>query len=334
MVNINFKCCKVNASSTFKIGLTAELHYSTINWTDTGVAQHRALALDYLEDFCVKMNDTFEPNFVFVFGDLIHEDGTKADQQARLVEIQDMLDTLTMSDRLTCGNHDLVDMTKAEVLTSVSETSLNYTAEISDYLIVSLDAMYENDGTSFGGTGQLGAGSGYIPKEELDWLENVLELTNRKVIIFLSAVIDEISLEGSYWGEYPASFVSNRAEVRKVLEDSEKVVAVFQANFHWSNSMKINGIPYFHIRCLVGDENKEGANGFINWQEVTIDDLTETVTVECYENLVKEKTMTETYTVTVGADIGAILSDIMPIIITLAVMTMMLSMLDKMGERL
>ena len=50
--------------------------------------------------------------------------------------------------------------------------------------------------------------------------------------------------------------IHHREEIRKILEDSKKVRAVFNGHLHWNKMDVHNGIPYFNIQSLV--ENFKG----------------------------------------------------------------------------
>ena len=73
-----------------------------------------------------------------------------------------------------------------------------------------------------------------FPAEEVDWLTADLKATDKKVVVFAHQRLDVANDYG----------VKNAAEVRKVLEGSGKVLAVFQGHSHKNDYKEIGGIHY------------------------------------------------------------------------------------------
>jgi hypothetical protein len=72
----------------------------------------------------------------------------------------------------------------------------------------------------------------------------------------------EQDLEDSFWfkGLAHLALVRERAELRKILEDSKKVRAVFNGHVHRNHLDVINGIPYVTFQSLIEnlDEDAPG----------------------------------------------------------------------------
>ena len=83
----------------------------------------------------------------------------------------------------------------------------------------------------------------------MQWLSDSLENTNFPTVIYIHHPLDEQSMENNYYfRERPErSCVSNRKEVRKMLEDSGKVVAVFNGHTHFFHEQTINNIQYITV---------------------------------------------------------------------------------------
>jgi alkaline phosphatase len=52
-------------------------------------------------------------------------------------------------------------------------------------------------------------------------------------------------------------YVKNAAEVRKVLEESGKVLAVFQGHHHPGQYHEIDGIHYYTLKAVLEDHGEE-----------------------------------------------------------------------------
>lgn len=83
----------------------------------------------------------------------------------------------------------------------------------------------------------------------MKWLSNSLENTNLPTLVHIHHPLDEQSMENNYYfRERPAgSCVSNREEVRKVLEGSGKVIAIFSGHTHFFHEQIMNDIQYVTV---------------------------------------------------------------------------------------
>jgi alkaline phosphatase len=85
-----------------------------------------------------------------------------------------------------------------------------------------------------------------IPAEQVDWLKEDLKGTDKPVVVFAHQRLDVADDYG----------VRNAADVRKVLEGSKRVRAVFQGHSHKNDYTDIAGI---HYCTLVGMIEGSGA---------------------------------------------------------------------------
>jgi len=106
---------------------------------------------------------------------------------------------------------------------------------------------------------------------QLDWLKKELKESKKPVIIFAHYPVDDQSFEGNPWFEErpELGLTENRAEVRKVLEDSGKVVAVISAHNHWYKLNYHNNIPYITLQSLV--ENIGDNTPALSWSILTFE---------------------------------------------------------------
>ena len=107
-----------------------------------------------------------------------------------------------------------------------------------------------------------------ISSEQIVWLEEELNSTNKPVVIFVHHSLADQNLEGNPWFEGRPSrcLIHNRDEVRKIIGDSKKVVAVINGHLHWNNISIHDGIPYVTIQSAIENFSNEGipAN---TWEE-------------------------------------------------------------------
>jgi alkaline phosphatase len=89
-----------------------------------------------------------------------------------------------------------------------------------DFHFVVLDACFRNDGEPYGRKNSKWNDAN-IPAAELEWLQADLRSTDRKTVVFAHQRLDVSNDHG----------VKNCPEVRGVLQDSRKVLAVLQQYF-------------------------------------------------------------------------------------------------------
>jgi alkaline phosphatase len=91
-----------------------------------------------------------------------------------------------------------------------------------------------------------------IPPAEIDWLNEDLKSTTKPVFVFNHQQLD---CEGDFC-------VNNAEEVRQLLENSAKTLAVFQGHNHQGHYSQIKGIHYYTLKAMVegcGSQNNSYA---------------------------------------------------------------------------
>lgn len=203
-------------------------------------------SLPFLKDFVQKMNNNFKPAFVVNLGDAINDVSSEDDAKNLNIVLSEMK-KLKCRFYTLAGNHEQRCLKKEELQTILALDSLYYSFDIKDYhFVVLFSEDYEKVTPA-------------IPPKQIDWLKQDLSNTNKPTIVFIHHVLSDQDLTGNIWfeGKSYRSLVSNREEVRIILEDSKKVIAVFNGHNHWNKMDIHNGIPYFSIQSLVENFKKE-----------------------------------------------------------------------------
>ena len=115
---------------------------------------------------------------------------------------------------------------------------------------VVLDACFRKDGQPYGRKNADWSDAN-IPGEELDWLKADLKETKGKTVVFVHQRLDVTN----YFG------VKNAKDVRTALEESKKVLAVFQGHSHQNDLKDVGGIHYCTLVAMVEGSGKEN-NGY------------------------------------------------------------------------
>jgi len=143
------------------------------------------------------------------------------------------------------GNHDIDSLSKKAFLETVENTGIPKEKSYYAFLhkgvqCIVLDANFKREGTPYD-NGNFDWTDANIPPEELEWLKKTLAEHDGKSMVFVHQRLDN---DGA------AICVRNAAEVRKVLSESKKVVAVFSGHDHPGAKRTIEGIHYYTIRWL------------------------------------------------------------------------------------
>lgn len=222
---------------TIKIGLISDIHNGPDQETRVGTR-----AAELLKGFVDDMNNNFKPDFIIELGDRVNNVDHNTDY-SHMKQVKNFLKGLRMPVYHILGNHDIANLDKEENK-DIMETNYNYKSfDYGGCHFILLDAQDE----TIGGIG------GSMSEKQLNWLKNELEQTSKKTIIFSHQALDEQDIiDNIHFRDYPTyAFVSNREEVRKIIENSKKVIAIFNGHVHWNNMEIINKVCYFSIHSLV-----------------------------------------------------------------------------------
>lgn len=152
--------------------------------------------------------------------------------------------------RHVLGNHCVWSLTKKEFLDTVGAKAAHYSLDHGGFHFIAIDACYRGDGQPYGRK-NFNWMDANVPPAELEWLAADLKATDKRCLAFLHQRLD---VENHYG-------VKNAAAVRKVLEDSGKVLAVFQGHYHRNDYKRLGGIHYCTLRAVVEGGGAEN-NGY------------------------------------------------------------------------
>ncbi|MDB5237771.1 MAG: hypothetical protein JWM46_41 [Candidatus Kaiserbacteria bacterium] len=196
-------------------------------------------SVPFLTDFVEKMKG--EPlDLVVNLGDAINDVEHDVDV-ANLKMVLNKLDDLTVPVINLVGNHEQWAMNETELEEILGIESLYYSKDINGHHIVALhsEAFLGEDSK--------------IGDEQKEWLVDDLKHTDLPAIVFIHHPLADQDLTGNFWfeGKPSRGLLSNRQEVREILERSGKVIAVFNGHTHWNKMNVHNDIPYFNINSIV-----------------------------------------------------------------------------------
>jgi predicted phosphodiesterase len=228
---------------TVRFGIVTDCHYAD---TDTVGTRYYRDSLDKLGE-CAKVMNRQHVDFLVELGDFKDRNSPPVEQKtlSHLQAVENVFREFNGPTYHVLGNHDEDSISKQQFLANIENTGINptksyYSFDYNDVHFVVLDANYKSDGADYD-HGNFDWTDANIPPAELQWLRQDLAASRGAVIVLIHQLLDGT---GSY-------YVKNAAEVRQVLEQSGKVLAVFQGHHHDGGYSRIRGIHYYTLKAVV-----------------------------------------------------------------------------------
>ncbi len=232
-----------HAKDSLRVGLVTDLHHAD---KPSAGSRHYRETLGKLAE-AANQFEKDRVDFIVELGDIIDAADTVETEQRYLKEINREFCAISKDRHYVLGNHCVDTLTKAEFLGGVEQKESYYSFDRGDFHFVVLDACFRNDGEPYGRKNSKWNDAN-IPAAELEWLQADLRSTDRKTVVFAHQRLDVSNDHG----------VKNCPEVRRVLQDSGKVLAVLQGHSHQNDLKDIGGIHYCTLVAMVegtGAEN-------------------------------------------------------------------------------
>ena len=227
-----------------RLGLVTDMHYA--DKMPAG-SRHYRETLTKLKEMA-RQFEKDRPDHVVELGDFIDAADSVEVEMANLSRINKDFMALPGKKHYVLGNHCVHTLTKDEFLSGVGQKQSNYSFDAGGFHFVILDACFRSDGQPYGRK-NFNWTDPNIPADQVEWLQVDLERANGETIVFVHQRLDV----SNHYG------VKNAAQVRKVLEESDKVLAVFQGHSHENNHSEINGIHYSVLAAMVEGSGAENS---------------------------------------------------------------------------
>jgi 3',5'-cyclic AMP phosphodiesterase CpdA len=231
------------APPLLRFGVVTDIHFADID--PNGARTYRE-SDDKLAE-CVQVMNAKGVTFLVELGDFKDQD--KTPDEARTLKYLEQIESVFAGFNgpryHVIGNHDTDSLSKAQFLAAAPNTGIvpnatRYTFVSRGIRFVVLDASHMSDGSDYD-HGNFEWSDSNVDAPQLDWLAKALAASAEPAVVFVHQQLDG---SGAY-------YVKNAAEVRAVLEQSGKVIAVLQGHRHEGGFSTINGIPYFTFRGLI-----------------------------------------------------------------------------------
>jgi len=219
-----------------KVGIVTDLHYAD---KPPAGSRHYRETPDKLAEAAEQFGKD-KPAFIVELGDFIDAADSVETELGYLKRINRDFSAICKQRHYVLGNHCVYTLTKPEFLNGVEQKKSYYSFDSGGFHFIVLDSCFRSDGEPYGRKNFQWTDPN-IPAAEVEWLKADLNMTNKKTVVFAHQRLDVSNHHG----------VKNAAEVRKVLEDSGKVLAVFQGHNHINDLKKISGIHYCTLVAMV-----------------------------------------------------------------------------------
>ncbi len=245
-----------NPGIRVKFGIVTDSHYAD-SAPNPKKNRYFRESISKMEE-CVELMNQVKVDFLIELGDFKNKVTPPNKKKAllHLHAIENLFQQFKGPTYHVIGNHDLdsiskEDFSKIVYNTKIPAHSTFYSFDLKGMHFIVLDANFKSDGVEYR-NGNFDWRDTNIPPAEMDWLKRDLRSTNKPVIVFIHQQLD---CKGN-------KCVNNAEEVREILDESSKVLTVFQGHNHKGNYKQINGIHYYTLKAMVdgsGSQNNSYA---------------------------------------------------------------------------
>ena len=219
-----------------RFGLLTDTHYADKPPAGT---RHYRESLDKIREGITAFNRG-GVSFAVELGDFIDAAKEVPDELAYLAKLEAVYATVRADRHYVLGNHCCWTLTKPQFFDHCGAKKPFYSFDRNGFHFVILDACYRADGVSYGGRNYEWTDTD-IPPAEREWLAADLDVASGKTVVFVHQRLDVKNHYG----------VKSGPAVRKILEESGKVLAVFQGHNHINEHKYIGGIHYCTLAAMV-----------------------------------------------------------------------------------
>jgi predicted phosphodiesterase len=223
-------------TADLKIGLVTDLHYA--DKAAAGTRHYRETPAKLAEAAAELAKH--KPSVLVELGDFIDAADSVKVELGYLKRINRDFKTICKQRHHVLGNHCVYTLKKQEFLETVEQKKSYYSFDAGHFHFIVLDSCFRSDGEPYGRKNFEWTDPN-IPAAELEWLKADLKATSKHTVVFAHQRLDVSSVYG----------VKNAPAVRKILEESKQVLAVFQGHSHENDHKEIGGIHYCTLVAMI-----------------------------------------------------------------------------------
>jgi hypothetical protein len=236
----------VSGGGGVRFGILTDVHFADI--PSQGRRYYRE-SLGKLRE-SIDLFNRVKPDFVVELGDFIDAAEEAETELKYLRKVEEEFSQFKGPRHYVLGNHCVWTLTKQLFLENSGAREPYYSFDARGFHFVVLDSCYRADGVSYGEK-NFHWTDAEIPPAEQEWLAEDLEKTFLPAILFAHHRLD---VEPPYG-------IKSAETVRRILEKSGKVLAVFQGHNHINEHRLIDAIHYCTLEAVVEGSGAEN-NGY------------------------------------------------------------------------
>jgi 3',5'-cyclic-AMP phosphodiesterase len=224
-----------------RFALISDVHLGPLASHQGKLRKLTHLSEDLINAFVRRMRDEVRPDLVINLGDVIEDESPEKDRE-RYRQFVAMLREIDKPVLHVAGNHDTINLTAAELCAMWGHaTDATYSQDHHGIHFAVLRTIEHRDERI------------ELPAAQIEWLKRDLAATKLPAIVLMHHPASEMRLEGNRWFEkFPhVCRVVERRALREVIQNSGKVLAVFNGHVHWNHFDVIAGIPYITLQSLI-----------------------------------------------------------------------------------
>jgi Icc protein len=224
----------------FKFALIADVHVGDEALYEGHIRKLSRHSLGFLDELALELRDR-NLDLVVQLGDLIEDCPEKEKDATNYIEAVKRLSHMPASVLHVIGNHEQVNLSVEELCSINGMKTPYFSRDIAGYHCVVLF------------TASTAHTDIHIDQLQQNWLKDDLAKASIPTLVFVHHPLDDQNLDDNPWfARYPDyCFVEERADVRRILHESGKVIAVFNGHVHQNSCSLIDGIAYITVQSLV-----------------------------------------------------------------------------------
>jgi predicted phosphodiesterase len=237
-----------------RFGMITDVHYAD---REPARGRYYDQSLNKLNEFINKMNHE-KVDFIVELGDFKDQDVYPNEKNTLkyLTTVESVFSQFNGPTYHVLGNHDMDGITKTQFLERVENTGIPkdknyYSFNQKGVHFIVLDGNFSADGKDYNKDNYTNVES-WIPPDQVKWLEDDLKVNKLPAIVFIHQLLgDSKGMKKS---------AQNAPEVRKILEESGKVLCVFEGHVNSERHSVINHIHYYSfISAVFGSGQKNNS---------------------------------------------------------------------------
>jgi len=236
-----------------RFGMISDVHYA--DREPAGTRFYRQ-SLTKVQEAIDRMNQE-KLDFAIELGDFKDQDAVpnEANTLKYLTDIESVFKKFKGPTYHVLGNHDVDGISKQQFLERVENTDIPKTESYYSFSRKGIHfVILDGDFTKYGKAydhGNFSWDDSFIPENQINWLKDDLKENRLPVVVFIHQMLGN-------WRDVKLE-VQNAAAVRQILEQSGKVICVFQGHVHEESYNLINGIPYYSVNAVVDGDGPENS---------------------------------------------------------------------------